>query len=150
MDGNTMLASNSTQARTRSGARNGESDLHEPSRAPLSVSRFGTEELDQAFHTPPRKAAERLTEEEEQLVAELLADEISYIDSPEFTKRDAFKRIYRNTPQIDRPDVSWYRPLMGDVGRKQAQTSTTSRKSSVVLSKDEERALFLKLSLIHI
>ena len=132
MDGNTMLASNSTPVRSSSGTTADESDLHEPSRAPLSVSRFGTEELDHAFHTPPKKAAARFTDEEERLIDELLMDEISYIDSPEFRKPNAFKRIYRSTPQLDRPDVSWYRPLMGDVGRKQGQAASTSRKASVV------------------
>ena len=146
MDGNTMLGSNSPLLRRSSRTQGGELELHEASRAPLSVSRFAVLGLDQDFHTPPKKAAEQLTAEEELIVSELLSDEISYIDSPEFTKRNAFKRIYRNAPQINRPDVSWYRPLMGDVRSKAKNSATPGRKSSVVLSKDEERALFLKFN----
>ena len=88
---------------------------------------FGTEELDQAFHTP-QGGCRTFTEEEEQLVAEL-ADEISYIDSPEFTK-PMHSRIQEH-PSDRSPGRSWYRPLMGDAGASRPDL-TTSRKSSVV------------------
>ena len=146
MDGNTMLGSNSPLTNSSSRTENGDFEHHEPSRAPLSVSRFGIQDLDEGFHTPPRKAADQLTREEEQIVADLLEDEIKYIGSPEFTKRNAFKRIYESAPQINRPDVSWYRPLMGDASRKTKKPTSAGKKSSVVLSKDEERALFLKFN----
>src|SRR6185503_17496412 len=56
-----------------------------------------------------------LTPEEEGLLRQVLAEPMDYIDSDEFYKADAETRIYDKAPSIQRPDVSWYRPLMDDL-----------------------------------
>ena len=65
---------------------------------------------------------------------------MDYINSDEFTRPDAEKRIYDEAPVIERPDVSWYRPLMDDPepGRQQKNSGT------VLLSAAQERVLFLQ------
>jgi len=84
---------------------------------------------------------------EEATVKHVLAKAIDYIDSPEFRKRNASKRIYEKAPEVDRPDVSWYRPLMDDFTPSRGRSGSSNRKkSTVLLSQQEERALFLKFN----
>jgi RNA polymerase sigma factor (sigma-70 family) len=93
---------------------------------------------------PTRRESPRrtgLTYEEERLLHRILAEPMDYIDSDEFTRPDAEKRIYEEAPVIERPDVSWYRPLMDDPepGRQQNKNSGT-----ILLSAAQERVLFLQ------
>ena len=61
--------------------------------------------------------------------------------------RLAGKRIYEKAPEVDRPDVSWYRPLMDDFTPSRGRSGSSNRKkSTVLLSQQEERALFLKFN----
>ncbi|MBX3354736.1 MAG: sigma-70 family RNA polymerase sigma factor [Phycisphaeraceae bacterium] len=97
-----------------------------------------------------RRAADRadspaLSREEERLLREILSEPMDYIDSPEFRKRDAERTIYEQAPNIQRPDVSWYRPLLdslvpGDRSRSRSQRSP----GSVLLTGAQERVLFLQ------
>ena len=62
------------------------------------------------------------------------------ITSDEFKRSDAESRIYAEAPVIERPDVSWYRPLMDD-----PEPSRSTRNSgTVLLTAAQERVLFLK------
>ncbi len=81
-----------------------------------------------------------LTSEEEQLLRQILAEPMDYIDSDEFERPDAESRIYDEAPVIERPDVSWYRPLMDD-----PEPSRQSRNAgTILLSAAQERVLFLQ------
>ncbi len=100
--------------------------------------------LRQRVRVLPRREVPRqsgLTVEEERLLYQILAEPIDYIDSEEFYRPDAETRIYDQAPTIERPDVSWYRPLMDDPepGRHQNKSAGT-----VLLSAAEERVLFLQ------
>ncbi len=81
-----------------------------------------------------------LTSEEERLLRRILSEPMDYIDSDEFRRPDAQERIYSQAPTIERPDVSWYRPLMDDPspGRSGKNSGT------VLLSAAQERVLFLQ------
>jgi RNA polymerase sigma factor (sigma-70 family) len=81
-----------------------------------------------------------LTSEEERLLHRILAEPMDYIDSDEFDRPDAESRIYDEAPVIERPDVSWYRPLMDDPEPNRGSRST----GTVLLTGEEERVLFLQ------
>jgi len=84
---------------------------------------------------------------EEATIKHVLAMKNDFIDSPEFYKRNAARKIYEKTPEVDPPDVSWYRPLMDDFTPARSRTSGSNRKkSTVVLSLEQERALFLRFN----
>jgi RNA polymerase sigma factor (sigma-70 family) len=82
-----------------------------------------------------------LTTDEERLLHQILSEPMDFIDSEEFRRPDAQTRIYDEAPEIERPDVSWYRPLMDDPepGRHGSRSTGT-----VLLSAAEERVLFLQ------
>ncbi len=88
------------------------------------------------------KTSTSLSAREERLLRKILAKEMDYIDSEEFRKPNAQKTIYDDAPPVQRPDVSWYRPLMDDL----APSSSRSLKNAgtVLLTGAEERVLFLQ------
>lgn len=84
---------------------------------------------------------------EEATIEAVLGKPIDFIDSPEFHKRGAARKIYEKIPDVDPPDVTWYRPLMDDfTPARKGASGSTRKKSTVVLTKDQERALFLKFN----
>jgi hypothetical protein len=82
-----------------------------------------------------------LTSEEERLLHQILAEPMDYIDSDEFTRPDAERRIYDEAPPIERPDVSWYRPLMDDPEPSRGHGKNSG---TVLLTAAQERVLFLQ------
>jgi len=93
---------------------------------------------------PEEKGSRRagLTTEEEHLLHRILAEPMDYIDSDEFARPDAERRIYDDAPVIERPDVSWYRPLMDDLTPQKHGSSKNT--GTVLLTAAEERVLFLQ------
>jgi RNA polymerase sigma factor (sigma-70 family) len=83
-----------------------------------------------------------LTPEEEGLLRQVLAEPMDYIDSDEFYKADAETRIYDKAPSIERPDVSWYRPLMDDLTPDNHRSMKNT--GTVLLTAAQERVLFLQ------
>ncbi len=74
----------------------------------------------------------------------MLSEGVSFIDSPEFRKRGAERRIFDAAPAIAAPDVAWYRPLVEDLS---AHTSRDARlRHTTPLTAAEERTLFLQLN----
>lgn len=80
------------------------------------------------------------TPAEERLLRQILSQPMDYIDSDEFRKPKAEKKIFEDAEVIERPDVSWYRPLMDDP-QPDRQTRNTG---TVLLSAAQESVLFLK------
>ncbi|MDZ4753907.1 MAG: sigma-70 family RNA polymerase sigma factor [Phycisphaerae bacterium] len=98
------------------------------------------------------------------LLKQILAEEMDYMDNSEFAKPDAERRIYEELPEIEKPDVSWYRPLMDDLtpardraaeesgetarGKTRAKAVAKPRtgrsQTSILLTGAQERILFLK------
>lgn len=89
-----------------------------------------------------RAATRRMTPDDERLLTEILAEEQDFIDSPEFVKSGAERRIYDEAPDIRKPDTSWYHPVMDDISpaRSREQRSV----DQVILTGAEERVLFLQ------
>jgi RNA polymerase sigma factor (sigma-70 family) len=83
-----------------------------------------------------------LSHSDEAVLQQLLTEEMDYIDSPEFREQDAEFRIYDDAPMIRKPDVAWYRPLMDDL--TPTKRTPTRQSSTVLLTAEEERVLFLQ------
>jgi RNA polymerase primary sigma factor len=75
------------------------------------------------------------------LVAEILADEIDFMDHPDFRKAGAERRIFEEAPPVPRPSVTWYRPMMDDIGQP-----TQRRHEGIVLTAAQERVIFMQFN----
>jgi RNA polymerase primary sigma factor len=84
----------------------------------------------------------RLSAHDEVLLKHILADEMDFIDGPEYHLPGAEEAIYRNVPSVRKPDVAWYRPLMDEPLSASARRDTSRQSSSVLLTAEEERILF--------
>lgn len=84
----------------------------------------------------------RLSAAEERLLRQILASPMDYIDNDEFYKPGAEERIYDKAPVIEKPDVTWYRPLMDDLTA--TKSSATRSAGTVLLTAAQERVLFLQ------
>jgi RNA polymerase sigma factor (sigma-70 family) len=82
-----------------------------------------------------------LSTAEQRTLREVLEYPMDYIDSDEFYKPHAERRIYADAPPIEKPDVSWYRPLMDDLSPDDRGPRNVG---SVLLTGAEERVLFLQ------
>jgi RNA polymerase sigma factor (sigma-70 family) len=90
--------------------------------------------------TQPRR--ERLSLEEERLLQQILAEPMDYIDSKAFYVDDAEDRIYAQAPDVAKPDVTWYRPLMDDLSPSDERSLRQT--APLLLTGAEERILFLQ------
>jgi RNA polymerase primary sigma factor len=88
------------------------------------------------------KQRARLSTEEQRLVRQILSEPMDYIDSEEFYKAGAAQTIYDDAPDVAKPDVSWYRPLMDDL--TPVDVRGTRNSSTLLLTGAEERVLFLQ------
>jgi RNA polymerase sigma factor (sigma-70 family) len=84
-----------------------------------------------------------LTPADQALLAEIMSEPMDFMDSPEFRKPHAERSIYEKPAPIQRPDVTWYRPLMDDLGAKE-QKQRQGRNGSVLLTAAQERVIFLQ------
>ena len=82
-----------------------------------------------------------LSEADQMLLQEVLAEPMDYIDADDFREPDAEYHIYDEAPMIRKPDVAWYRPLMDDLT---PSTQPAKQANSVLLTAEEERILFLQ------
>lgn len=82
---------------------------------------------------------------EERLLKELLAKPIDYIDSEVFRQPDAEAYVY-GLDEVERPDVTWYRPLMEDLIPTRGRSDAPRQGKQVLLSGAQERILFLKFN----
>lgn len=78
---------------------------------PRLVHRFGATESTE--NSRARHGVETLTSLEERQLGKILSQPMDYIDHAEYHASDATERIY-GAAEINRPDVTWYRPLMDD------------------------------------
>lgn len=83
-----------------------------------------------------------LSAADERLVQKILREPMDYIDSDEFYRPDAEQAIYEEAPDVEKPDVSWYRPLMDDLTPHKSDSGKNS--GTVLLTAAEERVLFLQ------
>jgi RNA polymerase primary sigma factor len=85
-----------------------------------------------------------LSVSDERLLQFILAEPMDFIDSREFYEPDAEFRIYDEAPDIQKPDVAWYRPLMDDLTPHGARSQSSKNTGTVLLTAEEERVLFLQ------
>lgn len=87
-----------------------------------------------------RKVKRQLSKEDEQLLAQILATEQDFIDSPVFREPEAERKIYDEAPAVAKPDTSWYHPVMDDLSPGKSRTVKSAQQ--VILTGAEERVLF--------
>jgi RNA polymerase primary sigma factor len=88
------------------------------------------------------KATRRaLSSEDEKLLNQIMSQEQDFIDSPAFYEKDADKKIYDEAPDIQKPDTSWYHPVMDDLSAS-SKTRTVKSAQQVILTGAEEKVLF--------
>ena len=117
--------------------------------SPLDRLRARTREAlsgtDQSKTTKNQPAIKPLSDREERLLAEILAKPMDYIDSEEFRRKRAEKTIY-DLDEVQKPDVSWYRPLMDDILPSRSRNVNAKTGKTLVLTGEQERILFLKFN----
>lgn len=88
------------------------------------------------------RAKKSLSKEDEGLLAFLLSQQNpqDYIDSVAFREKDAEKTIYEEAPDIQKPDTSWYHPVMDDLSPGKHRTVKSTQQ--VILTGAEEKVLF--------
>lgn len=82
-----------------------------------------------------------LSSEEERTLRRILAEPMDYIDSDAFRETGAESKIYDEAPDVEKPDVSWYRPLMDEPSSRH---QSTKKPGTLLLTAAEERILFLQ------
>ena len=80
-----------------------------------------------------------LTSSDERLLRRLLREPEDFMDSEEFRKPHAERTLYDDAPEIRKPDVSWYHPVMDNLGADRKSSG-----SQVLLTAAEERVIFLQ------
>ncbi len=85
-----------------------------------------------------------LTEEQKQVLAELLQGPIDYMDDPIFEEKDAYQQLFADDKMIERPSVSWYDQMLAT--RQPTPTQAKISTNTPLLDKDQERDLFLQFN----
>lgn len=88
-----------------------------------------------------RKVTRKLSPADERLLQRLLQGEQDFIDSPVFYEEDAERRIYEEVPDVQKPDTTWYHPVMDDLSSA-SRSRTIKSSQQVILTGAEERILF--------
>lgn len=101
-------------------------------RSPSSIS-FGSTRLPRGSLTPSQR---------ELLAALSTGEPIPFMDSPEFHKPGAQKRIFNDAPSIEKPDVSWYQRLLDERSASSQRAFNPRPPKSLVLTAAQERVIF--------
>jgi RNA polymerase sigma factor (sigma-70 family) len=86
------------------------------------------------------RAVRGLSPQDEKLLAQILAAEQDFIDSPAFREEAAENKIYDEAPEIQKPDTSWYHPVMDDLSPGKHRSVKSAQQ--VILTGAEEKVLF--------
>ncbi len=102
---------------------------------------LGTEAQDSTIKASGKtQVKRRLSAEDERLLTQIMAGEQDFIDSPAFYEEDADRKIYDEAPDIQKPDTSWYHPVMDDLSSTRNRTVKSAQQ--VILTGAEEKVLF--------
>ncbi|MEX2217699.1 MAG: sigma-70 family RNA polymerase sigma factor [Phycisphaerales bacterium] len=82
-----------------------------------------------------------LSVDDEKLLNQIMSQEQDYIDSPAFYEKEAERKIYDEAPDIQKPDTSWYHPVMDDLSAT-SKGRTVKSAQQVILTGAEEKVLF--------
>lgn len=87
------------------------------------------------------RPARKLSSEDERLLNQIMSGEQDFIDSPAFYEKEAQKKIYDEAPEIQKPDTTWYHPVMDDLSAT-SKGRTVKSAQQVILTGAEEKVLF--------
>jgi len=136
-----------SEVRARLGAAKGDSPLARVQRRQGLAARHLASTRSTApseVAAPARCGLRPLGGREELELQALLSEPMDYIDHPEYHLPGAEERIY-GIAEIERPDVTWYRPLMDDfISARSRSVRTPKAQSSILLTGAQERILFMK------
>ena len=85
-------------------------------------------------------SARQLSVEDERLLNQILLREQDFIDSEAFYEDSAEEKIYDRATDIQKPDTTWYHPVMDDLSA--TRTRTVKSAQQVILTGAEEKVLF--------
>ena len=88
-----------------------------------------------------RTVVRQLSRDDQRLLDHLLTHEMDYIDSEAFYEDGAETKIYAEAPEIQKPDTTWYHPVMDDLSASRS-TRTVKSSQQVILTGAEEKVLF--------
>lgn len=114
------------------------------SRSPLDQARRRDRIAALPTRTGVGAARRALSPEDEYTLKQLLSEEQDYIFNDKFLRPDAEKIIYDEAPPIQKPDTSWYHPVMDDLGSARERSSKSG--GQVLLTAREEEVLFLQFN----
>lgn len=87
-----------------------------------------------------RSVRRELSVDDERLLNRIMAKPQDFIDSEAFYESEAFGKIYTEAPDIQKPDTTWYHPVMDDLSSARSRTVKSSQQ--VILTGAEEKVLF--------
>lgn len=88
------------------------------------------------------RLAGRFTAAERVTIDALMRQEIDFVDSPEFRRPGAQRRILVDPAPVPRADTGWYQPLLGEHGDRGDRGSSRAPGRGVVLTGAQERVIF--------
>lgn len=100
-------------------------------RSPNSIS-FGATRLPRGGLTPGERS----------LLVHLSSEPARFMDSVEFHKPGALKRIFSDAAAVEKPDVRWYQPLLDDRIASGSTSTFVRPPKSLVLTAAQERVIF--------
>ncbi len=100
----------------------------------------GAEVQETTLRAAGKAVKRRLSAEDERLMTQIMACEQDFIDSPAFYEEEAERKIYDEAPDIQKPDTSWYHPVMDDLSSTRNRTVKSAQQ--VILTGAEEKVLF--------
>jgi len=89
------------------------------------------------------KARRALSARDEQELKRILKKDMDFIDSEAFYEEGAEEAIYIKAPDIQKPDTSWYHPVMDSLT---ATSKAPKQSTQVLLTAAEEKVLFLQFN----
>ena len=89
------------------------------------------------------RARRTLSAKDRQELKRILREPMDFIDNSAFYDAGAEEQIYQDAPDIQKPDTSWYHPVMDSLT---ATSKTPKQSTQVLLSAAQERVLFLQFN----
>ncbi len=89
------------------------------------------------------RAKKSLSSHDERELKRILREPMDFIDNAAFYEKNAEKKIFDEAPDIQKPDTSWYHPLMDSLT---SSAKTPKQSTQVLLTAAEERVLFLQFN----
>ncbi len=85
------------------------------------------------------------TEAQRATVEKLMQNDIDFVDSPDFRRANAQRRIMEDPSPVPSPDTNWYQPLLSErLGS--VNTPMPNAPRSIVLTAAQERVIFAQLN----